>query len=816
MNLLLHQLRTDFRHLRPWLLAFWATLPVQVLLTNWSGLHYEVRFVLEVILMLLQVLLAALVTVRAVHADAFVGDTVFWKTRPLTPVTLLGAKSLLVVLGLLLPFTLAGAFGWTTGGVSASKLPVGIASLWFVMVPGLAIVLALAGSSRNLTQLVAGFGGLFAVFTATLLLAEKLTQLGVFPRSQLNIATSSTATALGWLMVWSVLAWTLTVKRRPMVSAVLLGMAVVGAVTLKVAWRVDLLGRAALPEVEMTVVPMSADDPGDLVSDDQVLWSAFRVSGLPTNRLVAATSLFASFKAEDGTAFRFFHRTQWAPLPSRLNLLDSPQEGDYFRRIRSGFPSDTLWFGNWIMPYARSLPLSTQGEEVRIRNDLRGRFVGDLSLQVCEVRHLADVPLKPATLRLDDEMSVLVRRVTADAGGIMVQIEERWSAFLLAPGSEVPGYGRQGGLAFVYVLYQPATGEAVVRDPGRMGRRYPGTYAERAVQQDELRFEFPRLQTHLSGVSVEERVDGARLHIFDARPVGWMHKRFDLADFKLRMRGNPRDQRDREINLAELKELRLPENASPEEAAGYVLRLEELAWMLEGGGDWRLFREKFLALGTDHLDALLARWPIDPRIRSSVGNHVLGQLAAGQHLPALLQTLRRDPGLFWLFQQKKWEDDARPVLREMLPKFEIPLPAGALAIAAEGAPPELYPVVTRRFTLLERGHEMVAPVLETLPGFAFDEAVRAAWKRALVGVVDRPGLSVAAARLGLPYALDAAIEAIDRGQRSYEEDFWSRQLRAVTGYESSPDEKPEAFRDWLLANWGRFTYDSNSHGYRLE
>ncbi|MCP5523433.1 MAG: hypothetical protein H7A46_18000 [Verrucomicrobiales bacterium] len=824
MNPLLHQLRTDLRHQRPWLIAFWATLPVQVLVAGLATPYFEVRTSLEVGLLLLQAFLAIVVIVRAVHADAFVGDTLFWKTRPVTPRTLLLAKSLLVLLGLLLPFTAAAMLGWTNAGVTAAKVPLGVLSLWLVVLPGIAIALAVAGLSRNLVQLTAVSGGLFAVFVMTLLVLSWLSAGGALVQRtgpvhistlSLGLDASSSIGALGWLLAWSLAAWVLTSIRRSGVVGTLLVLAVVGSVTLKVTWHYGLLGRVSLPEVTLRVVPVPADDPAPDATEGQVLWSTFRIQGLATNQVTIAIQLEASLREEGRPRLRFFQMDpRWTE--GRSDLLNSAQEADYLRTVQSAFPADTLWFGDWVVFARGSLPLAPGQEEVEIHGNPRGRFGGTLSLRLHEVRHLADVPLKRAEIRLDDETMVSLRRVSTEMDGIVIAVEERRTSFLLDPGLDRAGLARQRVAGLVYVLYQPTTGEAVVRDPDTYGWGHLAFYGGQTVRNQQLRFEFPRLQQHLTGMPMSEWLEGARLHIFDARAVGWAQDNFYIADFKLRMDGDVPGKADRQAGLARLKELTLSEDASDEQALAYVRTIDDLATQNREGNDWQLFREKLLALGTKHLDALIQRWPIHERIRSSAGNPVLGQFATRDHLPALLEALRRDPGLVWLFQQKHWEDDARPVLRDMLAGFRVPLPAGAVAVAAQGASPDLYPLLARRFILLERGHEGVAPVLEGLPGFDLAGTVRAAWKRALVGLADRAGLGVVAARYGLPQSLDSAIEAVDRGRRSSQEDVWSRQLREITGYAPLPDEKPEAFRDWLLSNWGRFAYDADRHGYRVE
>jgi hypothetical protein len=313
-------------------------------------------------------------------------------------------------------------------------------------------------------------------------------------------------------------------------------------------------------------------------------------------------------------------------------------------------------------------------------------------------------------------------------------------------------------------------------------------------------------------VTLSDWLEGARLYVFDATPLGSITHRFDVSNFTLQLDADRRSAVDREAALAELERLTLDPAASAEAALEYVQHVEELGRELGLGNDWQLLRDRLVAVGPNHLNALIERWPLSERLRYSVGHPVLREHARESHLSLLLQALRRDPALVWLFQQRGWEAHARPVLRSLVEDYRVPLPAQALAVAAEDAPVELHADLARRFALLERNHEVVASALVKLDGFDLNTAVRRAWRRALLGLADRTGLSVDAARLGLPQALDAAITAVEQGQRSDERGYWYLQLRDVTSYHS-PGTSAEPFRDWLLRHWDQFEYDPVARRY---
>ena len=110
MNLILHLIRKDFRHLRV-LLAVWLGLAILQAVLIGSGLHTrasDMRFLFALsqfigLLSLLKTLLLIMVVSQLVQSDSTVGSTAFWLSRPISGRKLLASKSLFLVLTVIIP-----------------------------------------------------------------------------------------------------------------------------------------------------------------------------------------------------------------------------------------------------------------------------------------------------------------------------------------------------------------------------------------------------------------------------------------------------------------------------------------------------------------------------------------------------------------------------------------------------------------------------------------------------------------------------------------------------------------------------------------
>ncbi len=814
MNLLGHLFRKDFIFQRGWLIAFWATLPLQMCLSLWLPLHGELRLILQAILVVAQSVLALTILVRVTHADSFQGTTVFWKTRPIPANTLLLTKALFVIALLLVPFLIAEIAMWSLVGFSGSQISQALFGLLLVLLPAAVLAFGLAVSTRNPARFGVAIGAHAGVLLLVTLGFELLRYNGLLHRPGIESGGERIRSAFfiaGLLLGGCVFTGILTAALRR-TGRWGLGFCVAGALVYLITlnlWPDSVFKAQAIPRSGVTIAPLSGDELLPEGERSQLLWSHFRVEGLETNSIVAVAGLDASFAPDEGQRLRFHYR-----LPTHLGadvsmLLNSPQESEYLAAIRRRFPSETVWFGNWSAHRPRQLPLETYGRTVSMRDKQTGSFSGSLTVHEFAVEEVGVLPLRRSRTRIEGGGQVAIREVALSPDRVTIELSESFPdiPFGLGNSSWPPGSRHQ----FAYVLHHPETGEAFVRDPDGSGFLTADVYAGRTSTRVILQFPFPEVRARLTGIRREDLVETARLHVFRARHMGIATEQFSRDGFMLRSVGSRREEALRLAGMDRVRAARLPSNPAEADYAAFVDEILDGAPETQDRDELDEIRERLALVGEAGLDAFIRRLPLDRSLGYRVARPLLRELVAPRHLPELRRALRRDPELVWLFIQKGWAKEASPVLRELLIGDGPPLGAEALKIAAQDAPPELYDQIRRHFVLLEYRHDWVYPVLRELPGFNTAGAVREAWRRARLGMANRTDVSVVAALVGLPEALDAAIEAVEQRQRSAEDGAWGRELRRLTGFSG----RAEDFRDWLMANRGRFEFNPRNGTYAV-
>lgn len=100
MNLILHIVRKDFRHLRLYLAGWLGLLMIapHVVTLDWRLQLFSIGLIV-----ILKIVLLALIVSSLVHNDSLVGSTSFWLSRPVSARQLLAAKSLLLTGTLIFP-----------------------------------------------------------------------------------------------------------------------------------------------------------------------------------------------------------------------------------------------------------------------------------------------------------------------------------------------------------------------------------------------------------------------------------------------------------------------------------------------------------------------------------------------------------------------------------------------------------------------------------------------------------------------------------------------------------------------------------------
>jgi hypothetical protein len=229
------------------------------------------------------------------------------------------------------------------------------------------------------------------------------------------------------------------------------------------------------------------------------------------------------------------------------------------------------------------------------------------------------------------------------------------------------------------------------------------------------------------------------------------------------------------------------------------------------GGDpeHNIIMGKITAIGSNGVAELIRRLPADANVETAFVLPAVRQLAGRANLPELREALRRDPEVVDVFVKKKWEDDARDILRGELGEHRIALPAAALRIAAQAHNPADYPGLAWHFVRLFAGQEEVIGELRQCPGFDLDAPLREAWKRAELGIMPKDGLAADAAAAGLPGAMTGAVMLMEAEKDKEARQRMASRLAALTAYQGPP----EKAGDWLSANLARLRYDSEMRRY---
>ncbi len=525
MKLILHQLRTDARRSRGWLVSLWALCCLQLVLAYGTWPIRE-SFVLEVLLSMLYVFLVAVVLIRVMHAAPWVGTDAWWMTRPVRRCHLGMAHAAFAFGLILLPQMLLQAVFAVGHGFTAAQLLQGAVEVLLYSTVVIATVAAAASLSRTVVEwvVVVILGGLTLLLAATLL--DILQRFHLLPRDPWRIVTESQAASL---VVATLLAYTLTVlgawvcqawTGRRAWSALLLAMGLAATVGVAVSWRHDFLGQPREMTREIRLAPMGAASPATQPDRPECsLWNVFRIEGLATNQFLTVRSVQGSFDtaAHGRLTIRPTHEYVHGPW-----LFFSSQEvADYSQVVRRTLPPETVWRGTMV---GRDRRLDLQGAAKELpREPLRGALTARLVVDGYTVEELADVPLRPGSTPLSPGQLLRILRITSDTEGITVRLwqsspsllfgRDDWTRSRLALFSPVLGESLTE-----FVIYHPGLREALLAE-GKV-TSLPCVLGQVVRTERVLRIRYPSLRTRLTGMAPAEWVKDARLLVFRPRYCG--------------------------------------------------------------------------------------------------------------------------------------------------------------------------------------------------------------------------------------------------------------------------------------------------------
>ncbi|MBN2451623.1 MAG: hypothetical protein JXR77_14640 [Lentisphaeria bacterium] len=808
-------LRTDCRHLRGWLAAH-GLCGAALLLANQARLPVGLAEVLPSLVLVLLTVAGVLVVFLAVQADGLSGSTAHWLGRPVRRVHLFVAKSALLGLGVIGPVLLALGAGWVANGIRGGMLPAALAGAGLWLCALTLICAAIAGATPGLMRglpLIFGFG---AAAMAGGMLVSILSAPGsrMVPQS---LTASRTVIAAVFLLTAGLAAWLWQALRGS--PGVTLTVLAVGAVLLAPAtawWPVDFLRPTALqpPPLDVSVDPTPTGRAG---AGEQVLFSRFRVTGLPPDHLVAVADVRAVLSRREGPSLSLGSGMS-AGHPGRLPapIWATREAHEFAAFLRRRLPERTTWQLPNSFPSEAELPIQEAEGVVWSGGPPSGHLQGELVLAVHRIDLLADVPLACGTVYRGDGRVVAVDEVKSTEAGIEVWAHSFRAGVVLTRDPRKAAHGpiRWGWTETpVFVVYNPRTQEALAPDWRQHARgSLPTLSAVRGGYLHRHRFAVPYspARARLSGVPLEEWRRDLRLLVFRDVYRGSVTRTVDVPSYRLQWDSGAAE---RAAGLAAIEALPFPEVATDAQVDAYLDTIFRHAPDGFHGPETAAIRAKLERIGEGGVPRLLARLPVDERLYQAYDGPVLRKLATPAHLGDLCAALRRDAKLADVFAVKGWEEEGGRAVLALLADGRVPMGPAALRLAARVAQPQDYAPLADRFVGLERGQEALVPVLEELPGFDLESAVRRAWRRALVGWSEATGLAAVAAAYGLPGAFDEAVLRLDDPTMS--EAGRARlltRLRALTAGEAEGEE----LQRWLLANLGRFRYNPAAARYDLD
>ena len=821
MNLIVHQIQTDLRHFRWRLLVLWLAFAFEPFLANLDSLSGEAVGTLRFFVVLWQAFVALALIASLVQADVLVGTEAAWLTRPLRRNHLFWAKTAFLVLGLLAPRLALQIVGWVVRGYSPHLVLCAAGESLLYTVPFVFALATLAALTRDLSRFFLAIGITVGGIFAWVVVVEMLRRAGLLDEAKVawedrpTRDTSAVVVALLCAMACTLLAWIVQARSRLWRAGV--GWWAAGLMAFPVivlVWPNSFLRPKLTHSGPLTVTVVETNlPPKDPQS--QHLSSELVVHGVPVQHVVVAQHVSADLHFVGDPK-----PTLIAPVisPERKRPTESWQgsRNRYFNVIRSFLPATTLWFNEdpdkWLRPafYEQSFSKRFTNQPPAAKLD------GVVEVDSFAVRKVAETPLRRGTFPVFPGRRVTVRDVQLADGAISVVLDECTALLLLdrdmntAPDRR--DYGR--GPRCTYVLHHPGSGEAFLnrQEDGHSFAVVPALLSGETHRTVRLRFPYPALRERLAGVTAAEWLREARLWIFAPVYEGTSRLTFHKDDFLWSGGGDNTREQKVKLDAAEaIARAVLPDNPTVEQLEAY------LGTVLDNGPDhWddtllQAFTQKFRAAGTKGLPALLRRLPLDSNLEYYVPS-LVSQLVTRAQLAELRSALERDSELVRVFMEKHWEADARDVLVAKLRDHRQPLPPEALRIAAGARDPATYADLRWHFVRLRYGQDEVLTALEQCPGFDTAGAVREAWRWAQLGLTSGDDFATAAAKLGLPEALNRAVLNLEGSRDESRQRRDLPQLAALTGY-SGPADKALT---WLSANLAQFRFDAARQRYALQ
>lgn len=761
MNPYTHQWKWDFRRLRIFWILWLALLVLTFLLRFHALVHLGPRADIEgltaTLFPIVIYLFGSLLVARLMFITPFAGSTAHWKTLPLHRRSLFLEKTIFILLLIWLPVmiglvTFHALLLPNPGFLATTTFLYGTSTLAVFFLT--ALLAALSAGRPAFIGGIAGTIGLVALVAmgAGLLRHQfnfsPLINLGPGANSPAPLSDMSSGqtfeVALVLLALTALAAWFMgALKDRRNAAIAIAATGVVLLVTTNALWRVQFGSPDSLSHQNLTVEVL---DKGQELTDAQVHLSPHLAVSLPHDQLVWAS------------------RYQWKVTKDRnkssLGGGSGSGTGKFFidQASRAYPPTTRVLSGD-----RHHHPDHLTGAE---RDDDPCTYSGSFSGVVFQWRRLGSIPVRKGA----------ATSLPGTGRSTLTDIKDSGSSFKFTIASlHLSRLSNQERHRLQ--IHSPDALFAVLSDPEGQVAIFPDLNSHGGTQQrgptglnlstSDFRFDKDSVRSALGRPATMDALSGFQIDLFELIPISRATASFQRSNWI--PYPAPRRSENGEVEPTPTwTDAQLPPDPNAAQVDRY---LDELLYGLPRevrGKQHQEIQQRFNALGAAHLDQLIARLPVAHYARDYTFR-TIRKYVGKDHLPALLAALPNEPRIAGILHEHKlrefhWNQEALPILKERL-RRHIPFDHGVawqvVRIVAEDQDPATYDDLRWHFIHARTNHSTMIKPLSTCPGFPLDESIEAAWIRARSGLGGQVGdLCFHAVNLGAPEALRISISAL--------------------------------------------------------
>jgi|GEM_PF-1399744 len=528
MNLVLLQLKTDYRRFRWWLVAFWILLVIfSVFRPYFHVLQADpVTRIGQIINSSLPgyiYILGVLICVRLIQSDPLVETNAFWMGRPIRRGHLMTAKTLFVVLFCLLPCLVAWNISWWLGlNLVFKEWLQCLRDFTFMFLLYALFPMVLAAMTPKFSYFIIHVGVFFVTLVGAAVIWEYLAGGNHFT----SVLQQERETRDYWLNVMMgccvVLAWLAQFRRNGrMLAYIIWGVSLILLPLLQKITPYEMLPFKPEPIPNASCVSVQVLTNNQVVPFDHlVVGTHIGVTGVKSNQVAIADSFIGDFYYDQ-------YKNGESPVIKCIAGGNGAQvrEG-WYMKIQSSLPSNVVWFSKLNSHSTKLFTMVTNLPPQALEGD-KGRFTGEMDLKIYNIDKVADVPITTKSFITSDGRRYWIEMTMVDDVGITFYMKVQSYPAFMSQGVD------QNDKQHCYVLYNPELSEAIFclvpEEKTRVVVNGGVTYI-RCVT-----FNYPILRSKLVGGSFEKWLEGTRLLAYRVEIDSKLHQNFKVNNYVFEM-----------------------------------------------------------------------------------------------------------------------------------------------------------------------------------------------------------------------------------------------------------------------------------------